>query len=169
MNIKRSYHNNNGSFKSLLAIGNPIIDILFDIDLNTIKKYGLMKTDISYVDNKNEIIFSDFEKLSKVEYIPGGFIQNILRVTSWCLGMANSSSIFNLIMLGAVGQDTYKEKIIKSFESVGVKYLFETIPEIKTSRCGVGIYKKERYLLSEIRASKYLAKEYINKNKNNIY
>ena len=68
-------------------------------------------------------------------------------------------------MLGAVGKDLYKEKIIKAFESIGVKYLLQNIPNKNTSSCYVLIYKKERYLLTKIMASHYLTDEYIDENK----
>ena len=162
--IEKGY-NDNYRFKSLIALGNPIIDILVNTDKNTIEKYGLIENNISYVDQTNINYINTIKNDSKLKYIPGGFAQNILRVVSWGLQMEKKNHIINLTMLGAVGEDLYKEKIIKAFESIGVKYLLQTIPIKNTSSCYVLIYKKERYLLTKIMASHYLTDEYIDENK----
>jgi sugar/nucleoside kinase (ribokinase family) len=76
---------------------------------------------------------------------------------------------FKITMLGAIGLDNYKEKIMKALESAGVRPLLQQIPNISTSRCGVGICQKERCLLPHIKASNCLTDEFISEHENEIY
>lgn len=50
-------------------------------------------------------------------------------------------------MLGALGDDNYKNKIQYALRDIGVNPILQIIKNDKTSRCGVGIYKKENFLL----------------------
>ena len=76
---------------------------------------------------------------------------------------------YSLIMLGAAGNDGYRDKIINAFNSCGVKPLLQVIHNMSTSRCGVAIYKKERSCLTEIRASNCLTKEFVSEHQNEIF
>lgn len=156
--------------KSLIAIGNPIIDITAEVDMETIEKYGLLWGKTLFLNENNKGFFDELEKKPKVTTTPGGSIQNTLRVCAWCLSMTDDyeDEQFKLTMLGCCGDDLYKEKIKTSMDIAGVKTLYATVPHLNTSRCAVGINKKERTLLSDIRASKSLSKEYVEKNINEI-
>ena len=72
-------------------------------------------------------------------------------------------------MLRATGNDGYKDKVMNALKMVGVKPLLQAIPNMNTSRCGVGIYKKERCLFPEIRASNCLTEDFISEHQNEIF
>ena len=149
-------------FLSLIAIGNPIVDISSNVSEDIIDKYGLKWGQTVFANESNKGFFKELEKNKDVKYIPGGSIQNTLRTASWCLKMEpGSDKIFKITMLGATGKDTYRNKIIDAFKFAGVKDLLEIIPNNETSRCGVGICKKERCLLPEIRASNMITVRFI--------
>jgi adenosine kinase len=155
---------------SIIAIGNPIVDISAKIDKEGIKKYRLKWGETVFADEGNVGFFEDLEKKSDVTYIPGGSIQNTLRVASWCLNMEKKNKgKYKLTMLGATGNDGYKDKIINSLKSSGVNPLLQSIPDMETSRCGVGIYKKERCLLAQIRASNCLTEDFVKEHEKEIY
>ena len=155
---------------SIIAIGNPIVDISAQIDKEGIKKYRLKWGETVFADSGNVGFFEDLESKSDVTYIPGGSIQNTLRVASWCLNMEKKNKgKYTLTMLGATGNDSYKDKIIKSLKSSGVNPLLQSIPNMETSRCGVGIYKKERCLLAQIRASNCLTEDFVKEHEKEIY
>jgi sugar/nucleoside kinase (ribokinase family) len=80
----------------------------------------------------------------------------------------NDAGKFKLTMLGAVGNDVYKDKIINSLKEAKVETLLE-FKQQKTSKCGVGIYKKDRCLVPDIQASKNISKEFIEDKKNEIF
>ncbi len=93
---------------------------------------------------------------------------NTLRVCSYSLNMnQNESGKHKITMLGAVGNDIFKDKIINSLREAKVEPLLEILQD-KTSKCGVGIYKKDRCLVPDIQASKKLSKEFIEENLDKI-
>lgn len=156
-------------FKSIIAIGNPIVDISAEVEKESLEKYHLAWGATVFVDEYNIGFYNDLESRPRVTYIPGGSIQNTLRVTSWCLGMQKDlKDQFSITMLGAVGNDSYKEKIINSLKLSGVVPLLQNIPNLETSRCGVAIYKKERCLLPQIRASNQLSMDFITQHADEI-
>jgi adenosine kinase len=125
-------------FRSLIAIGNPIVDITSEIELETIEKFGLELGKSIFANEKNVGYFEELEKKKDVKYIPGGSIQNTLRITSWCINMDSKyARLYKITMLGATGDDNYRKKIIDAFNLAGVNYLLEIIPNNQTSRCGV--------------------------------
>ena len=160
----------NSRLHSIIAIGNPIVDISSEVDKESIQKYRLRWGETVFADQGNLSFFDELESKPQVTYIPGGSIQNTLRVTSWCLNMEpKNQGKYSITMLGATGNDGYREKIINALKIAGVKPLLQSIPNMSTSRCGVGIYKKERCLLAEIRASNCLTEEYVNEHEKEIY
>jgi adenosine kinase len=156
-------------FHSIIAIGNPIVDISAEVDKESIQKYRLKWGETVFADESNIGFFDELESKPQVTYIPGGSIQNTLRVTSWCLNMEEKNKgKYSITMLGATGKDQYKDKIMNALKVSGVKPLLQSIPNLSTSRCGVGIYKKERTLVPEIRASNCLTEEFVTEHQNEI-
>ena len=165
-NIKKPIYR----FSSLLAIGNPIFDITAEINKEILTKFDLQWGESLFVNDNNYGFFDDLENMTKVTYIPGGSIQNTARVLSWCLNMepANKKD-FRISILGSVGNDINKERILKALKNVGVNPILETIIGHETSKCGVGIYQKEKYRVADIRASKMLKEQFIEEQSDIIY
>ena len=154
---------------SLLAIGNPIVDISAEVTREILDKYHLKFGETVFADKNNVGFYQELENMPQVSYIPGGSIQNTLRIAAYCLNLEPSiRNFFKLTMLGATGADTYRDKIINSFNQLGVNHILEKIPNAQTSRCGVGIHMKERCLLPEIRASNLITDEFIKENMGEI-
>ena len=154
---------------SLIAIGNPIVDITVAIDKDTIQNCGLEWGRTVFNNDTTQKFLDDLDKRPVVTYTPGGSIMNTLRVCSWCLNMnPNDAGKYKITMLGAVGNDLFKDKIFNSLKDAKVEPLLE-IKQERTSRCGVGIYKKDRCLVPDIQASKHLSKEFIEDKKCAIF
>ena len=135
--IPQKINNSKIRFRSMIAIGNPIVDISAEI--------------------------------TQVTYIPGGSIQNTLRVAAWCLYMnPENINLFKVTMLGATGNDTYSNKIISAFNQSGVNHILQKIPNMETSRCGVGIHQKERCLVPQIKASNCLTEDFVNEHEKEL-
>ena len=79
--------NSHRQINSLIAIGNPIVDISAETDEHSIEKFELEWGRTVFANDKNIGIFEELEKKPEVSYVPGGSIQNSLRVASWCLNM----------------------------------------------------------------------------------
>ena len=160
---------NSKQVKSLIAIGNPIVDISAETDSASIEKFKLAWGQTVFANETNIGIFEELEKKSDVSYVPGGSIQNSLRVASWCLGMNDATKKdYQLTMLGCVGNDSYKDKITNALKEAGVNPLLQANDKMNSSRCAVGIYKKERCLVPEIKASNTLSMDFVNANMEKI-
>lgn len=166
-NVNDSFHPRLGR---IIAIGNPIVDILAETDKETLQRFKLIFGGTFFANDSNMGFFDELESKPQVTYIPGGSIQNTLRVASWCLNMEKQNeNKFYVTMLGAIGQDNYQQKIMKALELSGVKPLLQPIPNISTSRCGVGICQKERCLLPHIKASNCLTEEFVKEHEDEIF
>ena len=158
---------------SILGIGDPIVDIISEIDSKTVKENGLKLGDSIFAsedcNNKNTEMFDLLESMPSVSYVPGGSVQNTLRVLSGCLNNdIINRKLFQISMLGSLGDDLYQKKILRSLEDIGVNPFLETLEGDKTSRCGVGIFKKEKLFVTQLRASKRLSDKFIDKNLDKI-
>ena len=154
----------------IIAIGNPIVDILAETDKETLQRYQLIFGGTFFANESNMGFYDELESKPQVTYIPGGSIQNTLRVANWCLNMEEQNKgKFSVTMLGAIGQDNYKDKIMNALNSAGVIPLLQPVPNISTSRCGVGICQKERCLLPHIQASNCLADEFVKEHEDEIF
>ena len=170
INISPAFSQTMPPLSSIIAIGNPIIDITAVIDKESIQKYGLKWGQTTFMSPENEAFFNEIENKAEVSYTPGGSVQNTLRVASWCLNMDpnNKNKNYKLTMLGSVGDDNYKNKVINSLKIYGVNPLLQIIPNMHTSRCAVGVYQKERCLVPDIRASNYITENFISDNAQEI-
>lgn len=155
---------------SIIAIGNPIIDITAEIDEEIINRYHLKKGEITFMTQENANFFNEIESKTQVTFSTGGAVQNSLRIASWCLNKDpnNKNQNQKLTMLGSVGNDINKDRIINSLKFYGVNPLLQVIPNMNTSRCAIGVYKNERCLVPDIKASNYLTENFINENAQEI-
>ena len=154
---------------SIIAIGNPIVDITSSINRDLIQNCGLEWGGTVFNNEKTQKFLDQLDTRPIVTYTPGGSVMNTLRVCSWCLNMnPNDERKYKITMLGAVGNDIFKDKIINSLKEAKVEPLLE-IKQKKTSTCGVGIYKKERCLVPNIHASKYLSNKFIQEKEDIIF
>ena len=159
---------------TLLTLGEPIVDITSEISTNMIQKFNLKLGDYILVDEKDDNftkeVFNDLESLPAVVFVPGGSAQNTIRVLSWCLRMdPYRSKRFKVSMLGSTGDDNYNKKILNALLDIGVNPILQKIKNDSTSRCGVGIYKKEKIFVTQLRASKRLSEDFINENRDIIF
>jgi len=154
--------------KSIIAIGNPIIDIIGEVSSESITKYELKWGQTVFANEKNLPFFEELEKNPKVSYILGGSIQNTMRYCSWVFNKQNLMKNFKLTMLGCVGDDKYGEKILDALKENSIIPLIQKAEGVQTSRCGVGIYKKDRCLVPQILASNKLTKEFVQEHMNEI-
>ena len=167
---------------SIIGVGDCMIDIITEINSNIIQNYQLDKDTTKYTNDNTKNIFDELERLSTVHYILGGSIQNTLRTFRFILKQKqisknniinnninniNLNQNYNISMLGCLGEDIYREKIINSLIQNGIKPIIKFTNE-ETSRCGAGFYNKKPFLISEIKASKSLDIEFILSNKENI-
>ena len=185
LNYSKNFYFNNEikerpELNSILGIGDCIVDIIAEIDKKIIEQYHLKNKKTKYIDENNKKIFDELNKMACVYYIVGGSIQNILKSLSFSLyqnqlsnninndlSNINLNQNYNISMLGCVGGDIYKEKIINSLIQNKIRPLIK-LTNGETSKCAVGIYNKIPFIISDIKSSKNLDEEFILSNKDNI-
>ena len=165
-NISQNQQKIRQEIHSLIAVGDPIVDIISEIGTDIIKKYNLKWGDTVFLEENNDNgVYGELECMPEVRYVPGGAVENSMRVLGWCLNMdPNKKNKFKITFMGSAGDDLYKLKVFNALNELGIIPLFQVLPGEKTSRCGVGIYRKERFLITQLRASKKLSEEFIEQN-----
>ena len=156
---------------SIIALGNPMIDIIAEVDEDIMQEFNLRKNEINFASNEDMHFYSKIDGMLQVSKSLGGSAQNILRALSWNLknNPINNMTQIKISMLGSVGNDHYKNQIIRSLNSLNINTnLLEEIQNQRTSKCAVALYNKDRYFLSDISASKYLSRNFVQNNWNEI-
>ena len=174
LSLKRNFDfgNERPEINSLICLADPLIGIISEINLQMIQEYNLKWEErilVQETGDKMVKIFDDLENMPTVKYIPGGSAGNTIRVLGWCLNMEPyDRNKFKVSMIGAIGDDVYKDKIIKDLKDLGVNPIFEILEGDKTTRSGVGIYKKDKLFATQLRASKRLSEKFIDEHLDEI-
>ena len=66
----------------------------------------------------------------------------------WILNIKYKTK-YKISIIDLIGDEERKKKIINELNDLNINYLFEIKKNSPCSRCGVGIYNNERYLLGE--------------------
>jgi adenosine kinase len=75
--------------KTIIGLGNPIMDIVAPIEEDSISKYNLRWGQTVMCNDDNVKIYEEVEAQKEVTYIPGGSVTNSIRL----------ASVYNLIIL----------------------------------------------------------------------
>lgn len=155
---------------SICAIGNPIIDISAELCENNINQYNMTENVINFMNEENKNFFDLIQNQPYVSITMGGSALNTLRAISWCLATEGEQRNNNIkiSIVGAVGNDTYKDKIINTLKQQNINYLFEQ-NNLNTSKCAIGTNNGKKYILSQISASENLSDYYVEQNWNEIF
>ena len=134
---------------SLISFGLINIDIISEVTKEFLEKNGYdFKTNNFKERNTNYI--NEIEKLPNIILAPGGCLHNSIRVMKWILNMKDKSKQkYKISIVGLIGDEERKNIILNELNDLNINYLFEIKKNSPCSRCGVGIYNNERYLLGE--------------------
>ncbi|KAL0020666.1 hypothetical protein WJX79_006228 [Trebouxia sp. C0005] len=138
-----------GLVRSILGMGNPLLDVSAVIDQSFLDKYGLDKNNQILAEDKHQPMYKEMAGLPGVEYIPGGATQNSIRIAQWMLQVAGATSY-----MGCVGKDDFGKKMseIATKDGVNVRYMIDG--ETATGTCGVCVSKDgSRSLVANLAAA----------------
>ncbi|XP_031342079.1 adenosine kinase 2-like isoform X2 [Photinus pyralis] len=133
----------------IVGFGNPLLDIIVQLDDDTILQKYNIREDYEKEETANVIrlLLKDVSHLSPV-FAPGGCAQNTLRILQWILNEPNST-----VMMGAVGTDEHSAILEKLVQEAGVHTQKENHP----TGCSVVLIKGvHRALIAHIGAAQYL-------------
>lgn len=134
--------------KKLLGMGNPLLDISANVDLDFVKKYELKMGNAILCEDKHKPIYEDLVKSYEVEYIAGGSTQNSIRVAQWMSQVEGTTSF-----IGSVGKDKYSEQMKDCTKSDGVSVYYSEDEKTPTGTCAVLINEKERSMVANLAAA----------------
>lgn len=133
----------------LLGIGNPLLDVIAEIDTNFLSRYEIKMNQAILADNKHLPLYDELEQKQDKKYIAGGSVLNTVRVFQWVLGDIKNASVY----MGCLGKDNNAEILKKAAAKDGVAMSCCEDEVEKTGVCGVGILDKERTMVGKLGAA----------------
>ncbi|ANZ75890.1 BA75_02037T0 [Komagataella pastoris] len=144
----------------LVCLGNPLLDIQFDVTKEYLDKYELKENDAILVEEKHMPIFDDGLKDPSVKLVAGGAAQNTARGAQYLLP-ENS-----VVYFGSVGNDKYAEKLHEANKSVGLATRYQVQPDIGTGKCAALINGPNRSLATDLGAANHFKPSHLQKPEN---
>mmetsp|Transcript_3240 Transcript_3240/g.4408 ORF Transcript_3240/g.4408 Transcript_3240/m.4408 type:complete len:354 (-) Transcript_3240:242-1303(-) len=132
----------------LLGVGNPLLDISSDVDMEYVKKYELKMSNAILAEEKHMPIYGELMKNEDVKYIAGGATQNSIRVAQWMMQAKGATSY-----IGCVGKDEYAKKLTECAAGDGVRVEYLEDADTPTGTCACLIVEKERSLVANLAAA----------------
>ncbi len=98
-----------------MGIGNALMDLLVEVDDNTLLDFDLNKGEMHLVDHPTaeKLLATLLEKNLKLEIVPGGSVANTLK------GIALFGG--HVVLCGKVGNDQHGEMYVQEMEKIGVR------------------------------------------------
>ncbi|OTF78540.1 adenosine kinase-like protein, partial [Euroglyphus maynei] len=147
--------------RSVLGLGNPLLDVIATCDEEFLKKYDLEANNAILAEAKHEKLCADLTEKFKVQYLAGGSVQNSMRVAQWFMQRSNVCTFF-----GCVGQDDFARQMKNKAEEDRLNAVYMVDPETPTGTCACMITQngKCRSLCAYLGASQKFSIEHVKKN-----
>lgn len=143
----------------LICLGHPLLDISSPVDLALLQKYNIVSGSACLASEAHMPLYKEMAETLQCDYIAGGAALNTSRAAQWLSKTANFSTFF-----GAIGQDDFGVHLREAASEAGVEPHFQINPEHETGTCACLIYHKERALVANLGASKFLRLSYLQEN-----
>ncbi|GMF13751.1 unnamed protein product [Phytophthora lilii] len=145
--------------RSIVGLGNPLLDISADVTPAFLEKYGLKLANAILADESHAPMFAELAQL-KPDFIAGGATQNSIRVAQWMLNKHNKAATS---FFGSVGQDANGAKLKECAQADGVNVSYLEHADIKTGTCAVCIVDSERSLVADLSAANHFHHDHLAK------
>ncbi|CAG7724482.1 unnamed protein product [Allacma fusca] len=146
---------------TLFGMGNPLLDIVADVDLDFLEKYSLKANNAILAEEIHQPLYKETVDKYKVQFIAGGSVQNTLRVTQWILGTPNTTTF-----MGAVGADNFAETLSQEAIGEGVNVQYQVVESQPTGTCAVLITGNDRSLCANLAAANHYTLDHLEKPEN---
>jgi adenosine kinase len=134
--------------KAILGLGNPLLDISVVADQAFFDKYAIKPATATLAEPKDQPLYDEIVKFSKVGYVAGGATQNSIRGAAWM-----SPTKGNTHYIGSVGNDDNGKLLASVAEKDGVKTHYYISQKNRTGRCAVLVKDRERSLIADLAAA----------------
>lgn len=138
-----------------LGIGNPLLDIIADVDQKFLDKYALKMNNAILCEDKHKPIYKEIVEAGKVQYMAGGATQNSVRVAQWMLQEEGATGF-----IGCVGNDDYGKQLQDCAEQGGVAVHYLKDDKEATGTCAALVMEKERSLVANLSAANLYKKDH---------
>jgi adenosine kinase len=139
----------------LLGMGNPLLDISVECEMDLLDKYGLKLNNAILAAPEHLPLYKELvEKFpTTVQYIAGGATQNSIRVAQWMHGEKGFSAY-----AGCIGNDEFGKQLQAAAEADGVTTYYDHEEGVPTGTCAVLVHLKERSLVANLSAAEKYSK-----------
>ncbi|XP_064556511.1 adenosine kinase [Drosophila montana] len=141
----------------LIGFGNPLLDITSIVeDTTLLEKYELKPNAAIIAEEKHMPLFEELTNQENVQYSAGGACQNSMRVFQWIVGKP-----FRALFFGAVGRDSFGDRIAKRALFDGVETHYQVKDEVSTGTCAVIISGQNRSLVASLGAAALFSEDWL--------
>jgi len=134
--------------KTLLGIGNPLLDISVIVDHSFLSKYNKKPGNAVLAEESDLPLYKEIQSFKNVLYIAGGSTQNSIRGAQWMSPVAGVTHF-----IGSVGNDENAEKLKSAASFDGVQTHYYVSKTFHTGCCAVLITDNERSLVADLSAA----------------
>jgi len=149
---------------SLLALGNPLLDIIAVTDKTILEKYNLEANGAILGDERHATLYDELASLPNVEFVAGGSAENTVRALQWILGKPHVSTF-----IGCIGRDKYGQLLEEKAHKDGVFTCNQVHDTLATGTCAVIITGHNRSLVANLSAAKEFNFDHVKKPENWVY
>jgi len=152
--------------KLIVGVCHCLLDISAHVDDDFIEKYEVPIGSAVLATESQFPMYEDMQRLSKVEYIPGGATLNSVRIAQWILGARAVAGVKDRLtgFIGAIGEDIYGEYIENICSREGVSTCLMRIPKKSSGVCAVCVKNGERALVASLGAANEVNVEHLMRN-----
>ncbi|KAL8291740.1 hypothetical protein RQP46_001998 [Phenoliferia psychrophenolica] len=132
---------------TLVAIGNPLLDMQVTGGEALLAKYNLKANDAVLAEGNQSEIYADIQKNHEVTYVAGGAGQNAARAAQYVMPAGSTA------YLGAVGTDDLAKQLTAANDKEGLISAYQVVPDLPTGACAVVITGHDRSLCTTLGAA----------------
>lgn len=142
----------------LFCYGNPLLDILAEVDKDFLNKYKLEPNNAILADDLHKSLYDELTERYSVEYIPGGATQNTTRIAQWLIGIPQATTF-----VGCISHDKYGKILEEKTKESGVRVNYQYCDSEPTGTCAVLLTGNNRSLVAYLAAANKFTKDHLEK------
>jgi len=133
---------------ALLGMGNPLLDIINDVDQAFLDKYQIKMNNQILAEDLHKPMYQELTDMKGTTYCGGGATQNSIRFAQWMLQIPGATAY-----MGCVGKDKFADILKDSMDKAGCKAVYQIDETTETGTCATAIKDNERSLVANLAAA----------------
>ncbi|XP_074605219.1 adenosine kinase 2 [Brevipalpus obovatus] len=143
----------------VFGLGNPLLDLLADVDDEFLAKYDLKANDAILAGDKHKDLDKVLQEKYDVKYIAGGSVQNTMRIAEWMLDFKPNICTY----MGCIGKDALGDRMKEEASKDKILSAYLIDEKEKTGYCAVLITDggKKRSLVAFLGAANNMKDDHL--------